>query len=162
MITIQEYLRLLERNTEIIKMQTAGLSMEDMLLQPTDGGNCMLWVLGHLTDNLRGILRVVDEPSPALDLDLSPFLRGSPPVAGFDPSLPTPEQILGAYDSLHQLIVHRFQRLDEMYFAEELELFPGSIATRGWWAYFFSFHHSYHIGQLELLRNLAGHHEKLI
>lgn len=35
-------------------------------------------------------------------------------------------------------------------------------ARRGWMLFFMEFHHAYHIGQLELLRNLAGHTEKVI
>jgi uncharacterized damage-inducible protein DinB len=162
MITIQDYIRLLNSNAEIIKLQTAGLTMTDMLAQPANGGNCMLWVLGHLTDNLNEILAVVGGTSPENMMDLSRFARGSQPITGYEADLPTPEQLLAAYDQLHDAVISRLGETDEAYFDEEIELWPGSKATRGWYAYFFSFHHSYHIGQLELLRNLAGHTEKLI
>jgi len=59
-------------------------------------------------------------------------------------------------------VVTQLGQSEEAYFDQEVELWPGSKGTRGWWAFFFSFHNSYHIGQLELLRNLAGHTEKLI
>lgn len=162
MITIQNYIRLLEGNAEIIKLQSADLTMAEMLTQPANGGNCMLWVLGHLTDNLNEILTIVGGASPENLEDLSRFVRGSQPITAFEAGLPTAEQLLETYDKLHQAILNRLHQTDEDYFDQELELFPGSKATRGWWAYFFSFHHSYHIGQLELLRNLAGHTEHLI
>ena len=162
MITIKDYIRLLEGDAGIIKLQTAELTMEDMLLQPPNGGNCMLWVLGHLTDNLNDILNIVGGVSPENLLDLSRFARGSQPITGVEADLLTPGQLLATYDDLHQAILNRLGETDESFFDQELELWPGSKATRGWWAYFYSFHHSYHIGQLELLRNLAGHTEHLI
>jgi len=162
MITIQDYIRLLEGNAEIVKSQTAGLTMPEMLTQPANGGNCMLWVLGHLTDNLREILGIVGGTSPENLTDLRRFVRGSEPITGFEAGLLTPEQLLATYDNLHEAILGRLRQTHEAYFDQELELWPGSKATRGWWAYFFSFHHSYHIGQLEFLRNLAGHTEHLI
>ena len=162
MITIQNYIRLLESNREIIKMQIADLTMDDMLLQPANGGNCMLWVLGHLTDNLYGILKAAGGTAAENLVGLSRYTHGSDPVTGFEAGLLTPEQFMATYDKLHQAIIDRLLECDEAYFDQELELWPGSKATRGWWAFFFSFHHSYHIGQLELLRNLAGRTEKLI
>ena len=38
-------------NLRVLKMQTAGLSHEDSLLQPPFRGNCLNWVLGHTTAN---------------------------------------------------------------------------------------------------------------
>jgi len=162
MITIKDYIRLLEGDAGIIKLQTAELTMEDMLVQPPNGGNCMLWVLGHLTDNLTEILAIVGGQKPEKLPDMSRFARGSKPITSFEADLLTPEQLMAAYDDLHQAILNRLGETDESYFDQELELWPGSKGTRGWWAYFYSFHHSYHIGQLEQLRNLAGHTEHLI
>lgn len=162
MITIQNYIRLLESNKEIIKMQTAELTLTDMLVQPANGGNCMLWVLGHLSENLSEILKVAGGTAPDNLVGLSRYGHGSEPVIGFEAGLLTPEQLITTYEELHQGTINRLLECDEAYFDQELELWPGSKATRGWWAYFFSFHHSYHIGQLELLRNLAGRTEKLI
>jgi hypothetical protein len=136
--------------------------MDEMLVQPANGGNCMLWVLCHLTDNLRQILDIVGGPSPEHILDLRHYGYGSEPITGFDAGLPTPEQLLVAYDTLHHAVVSQLGQSEEVYFDQEVELWAGSTATRGWYAFFFSFHHSYHIGQLELLRNLAGHTEHLI
>src|SRR5659263_129543 len=98
MITIQDYIRLLEGNAEIVKSQTAGLTMPEMLTQPANGGNCMLWVLGHLTDNLREILGIVGGTSPENLTDLRRFVRGSEPITGFEAGLLTPEQLLSTYD----------------------------------------------------------------
>jgi len=46
-------------------------------------------------------------------------------------------------------------------FGKEIE-WNGKSVTVGWKVYFFFFHFTYHLGQLELLRNLAGRTEKVI
>ena len=52
MITITEYADVLGGLKEIVHEQTAGLSDDELLIQPPHGGNCMAWVLGHLANNL--------------------------------------------------------------------------------------------------------------
>ncbi|HNW96149.1 MAG TPA: hypothetical protein PKL60_08180 [Anaerolineaceae bacterium] len=46
MITISEYAHILEREQDIIHLQTEGLGDTDLLVQPANGGNCMEWTLG--------------------------------------------------------------------------------------------------------------------
>jgi len=46
-------------------------------------------------------------------------------------------------------------------FTREIE-FRGRTITVGWRVLFLNFHFTYHVGQLELLRQLAGRSEKLI
>jgi len=46
-------------------------------------------------------------------------------------------------------------------FEQEIDIFSGKV-TRGYAAFFFFFHISFHLGQLEFGRNLAGKTEKLI
>lgn len=162
MITIGDYIKLIEFNADIVKTQTSGLSAEEMLVQPEKGGNCMLWVLGHLTDNLRIILRIVGGDDLTDLPDLSRFARGSEPIKELESGLLTSEQLLNTYGRLNAAVIAQLSRVGKAFFDEDFELFPGSVARRGWWAYFFSFHHAYHVGQLEQLCNLAGHTEKLI
>lgn len=162
MITIGDYIKLIEFNADVVKNQTSGLLMPEMLVQPKNGGNCMLWILGHLTNNLRIILRIVGGDDLADLPDLSQFARGSEPIKELERGLLTSEQLLNTYNQLNAAVIAQLKRVDEAYFDEDFELFPGSVARRGWWAYFFSFHHAYHVGQLEQLRNLAGHIEKLL
>ncbi len=56
MIKASEYQKMLEGNFELIKEQIKELSDSEMLIQPPNGGNCMLWTLGHLANNLLSIL----------------------------------------------------------------------------------------------------------
>lgn len=161
MITIKDYKVLLQINYDIISRQTAGLSEEDMLLQPTNGGNCMLWVLGHLTNNLAIILEVLGGEQPPYLAEFKCYGYGSHPVTGVEPGLHTGQELLLAYQQLHEAVQARLDDMDPSDFDEEIEV-VGDKQRRGWHAFFFEFHHAYHIGQLELLRNLAGFTEKII
>ncbi len=161
MITAKEYQSMLEGNLEIIKMQIEGMSDAEMLIQPPNGGNCMLWTLGHLTESLITILRFLDAEKPEGLADLSRFRRGSEPVRGPEAGLMTASDLMQAYETLHQVILEKLEPMTDTDFDQEVPGF-GQPARRGWMLFFMEFHHAYHIGQLELLRNLAGHTEKII
>ncbi len=161
MITAKEYQMMLEGNLEFIKLQIKGVSDSEMLIQPPNGGNCMLWTLGHLTDSLITILRFLDGRKPEGLADLSRFERGSEPILGPEPGLMPAFELMEAYEVLHQAVLEKLGPMTDADFDEEVPGF-GQPARRGYMLFFMEFHHAYHIGQLELLRNLAGHTEKLI
>ena len=161
MITAKEYQTMLEGNLEIIKEQIQGVSNSEMLIQPPNGGNCMLWTLGHLTESLISILGFVGGERPADLADLSRFERGSEPILGSEPGLMTASELMDVYQVLHQAILEKLAPMTDADFDEEIPGF-GRPSRRGWMLFFMEFHHAYHIGQLELLRNLAGHTEKII
>lgn len=161
MITAKEYQMMLEGNLEFIKLQIKGVSDSEMLIQPPNGGNCMLWTLGHLTESLITILRFLDGRKPEGLADLSRFERGSEPILGPEPGLMPAFELMEAYEVLHQAVLEKLGPMTDADFDEEVPGF-GQPARRGYMLFFMEFHHAYHIGQLELLRNLAGHTEKLI
>lgn len=161
MITAKEYQSMLEGNLEIIKEQINGVSNSEMLIQPPNGGNCMLWTLGHLTDSLLSILVFLGGEKLQELADLSRFKRGSEPILGHETGLMTASELMEAYETLHQAVIEKLAPMTAAEFDEEIPGF-GRPARRGWMLFFMEFHHAYHIGQLELLRNLAGHTEKII
>jgi hypothetical protein len=161
MITAKEYQSMLEGNLELIKEQIKDVSDSEMLIQPPNGGNCMLWTLGHLTESLIPILRFLDGKKPEGLTDLSRFERGSEPILGPEAGLMTASELMTAYEVLHKAVLEKLEPMTDADFDEEVPGF-GRPARRGWMLFFMEFHHAYHIGQLELLRNLAGHTEKVI
>jgi len=161
MIKASEYQKMLEGNFELIKEQIKELSDSEMLIQPPNGGNCMLWTLGHLANNLLSILGFLGGEKLEGLADLSRFRYGSEPVLGPEPGLMTHTEIMDAYELLHQAVLEKIALMTEAEFDVEIPTFQGP-ARRGWMLFFMEFHHAYHIGQLELLRNLAGHTEKIL
>ncbi len=133
MITISEYARILEGVQDIIHMQTEGLSDSELLVQPPNGGNCMEWVLGHIANGLKTILRVLDALPPENLPDLSRYQRGTEPILGAEPDLLGRERLIAALDMLHAAAQTRLGEMDEAVFDEEIVIFgdQGSGAAGG-------------------------------
>ena len=161
MIRIEDYSKLLSWELEIMKNQTSGLSQEDSLIQPQPGGNCMNWVMGHLALNLTIILEIlgaqIPEDLPNLDrykMDTDPILAESEGVLDL-------QELVEAYSFLNKKVIDRLDQMTEDDFEEVIRFWEGKH-RRGFMAFFYFFHNTYHLGQLEFLRNLAGRTEKLI
>jgi hypothetical protein len=161
MIQIQDYTKMIKNEHEMLLQQVEGLSHADSLIQPQPSGNCLNWVMGHLAGNLQIILDVLDAPHPSDVPDYKRYGYGSKPVTGDAPDVVRLETIVAHYGLLSDAICARLELMNEEQFEEEIENFMGKV-TRGWASFFFFFHNTYHIGQLEQLRNLAGRTEKII
>jgi hypothetical protein len=161
MITKEDFAKMLSGEQEIMRQQTDGLSHADSLLQPQPGGNCLNWVMGHLVGNLVEIQRVLCGDLPDGLPDLNHYGFGSDPVHGEEAGVIDFQALLGTYDLLMTHIGERLAEMSEADFEEEIDFWQGKT-RRGYVAFFYFFHHTYHLGQLEQLRNLAGRTEKVI
>ena len=161
MIQIDDLAKMLKFELEIMRQQTAGLSHSDSLFQPQPGGNCLNWVMGHLDDGLIALLKVCGGEKPA---DLPSFERygyGSEPVVGDGEGVLPLQDLVATYEVLTNAIIHKLKEMQEKDFEQEIDIFSGKV-TRGYAAFFYFFHLSFHLGQLEFGRNLAGKTEKII
>jgi len=61
MISPQDLAEAFGLNLRVLKMQAAGLSHQDSLLQPPFRGNCLNWVLGHIAANHDKVLAAFGE-----------------------------------------------------------------------------------------------------
>ena len=161
MITIADFSRMMEMENGIIHDQTKDLVQADTLIQPQPGGNCMNWVLGHALDTLITILEVLGGSSPVDKKSLARYPHGSEPVLQEGPGVWNLEDLLAGFDQVGKTITSRLQMMQDEDFGKEIE-WNGKTVTVGWKVLFFFFHYTYHLGQLELLRNLAGRTEKVI
>ena len=161
MITIEEFSKMLAGEQDLMLKQLDGLSHADSLLQPQPAGNCMNWVIGHLVVNLADILTTLGGELPADLPNLEHYGFGSEPILCEETGVLQLPVLLEAYAGLDTRITERLDQMTDADFDEKIDFFQGPN-RRGYVAFFYFFHHSYHIGQLEQLRNLAGHTEKLI
>lgn len=121
----------------------------------------MLWVLAHILENLREIAQYISADIPAGSDLLDSFGYGSDPIKGPSQGLPTRAELLTLYDQQEQAVLARLSEMTLEQFDEQV-LMHGSSSRMGWATFFSVFHHAYHVGQLEPLRNLAGRTEKVI
>lgn len=161
MITIQELIRMLKLHHNLVKMQTDGLTHADTLIQPQPSGNCMNWVLGHLLEYQVSLLTILGKESPVDPSELSAYQTDSTPIKSDGPGVLPLDRLLEYHDRVHEKVIAGLSELNEADFSREIQ-FQGRTVTLGWRVFFFVFHSSYHLGQLELLRQLAGKTEKVL
>ncbi len=166
MIAIPDLIRMLSIENQLIHDQTAGLTQADTLLQPQPSGNCMNWVLGHTLESQLTFLKVLGSSlpggEPPLDqAGLDRYRRHSDPITGEGPGVWELERLLAGHDLVFAANTARLGQMADPDFAQEIQ-HNDRLVTRGWRVLFLHFHYTYHVGQLELLRQMAGHTEKVV
>ncbi len=155
----QTFAKAFARNLWIIEAQTAGLTHQDSLVQ-VPGMNCLNWVLGHLADYRDQVLAMLGE-APALGEEGARYQRESNPVTGDGPGVVPLERLLAVLKEGQVRISAALSALsDEALGAEEMVNDRRlTLEDRLHFAYF---HDTYHTGQTELLRAVAGKTDKVI
>jgi hypothetical protein len=161
MVTIQDFLRMLSIEQSLVQNQTQGLTQADTLVQPQPSGNCMNWVLGHTLENQITMLQLLGGEAPIPETDLAIYQRESAPIRADGPGVLPIERLLEYHKQVKEALVARLTGMQDADFDQEVP-FRERTTTLGWRVFFLYFHYTYHVGQLELLRQLAGKTEKLI
>jgi hypothetical protein len=151
------------RNIYVVKVQTEGLTHAESLIQ-LPHGNCLNWVIGHLVEGRDGVLDVLGEPRVAGAV-VERYQRGSEPIAGAEAKagggvLPL-AQLLDLLDQSQERVEVALSHMDRTALARTAagDAQGRSIGQR---VFFLYFHETYHVGQTELFRQLAGKDDKLI
>jgi hypothetical protein len=161
LFSLSDYTRILSIEHNLIHTQCDGLSQADSLIQPQPGGNCMNWVLGHLLENQITLLTLLGGESPLNASDLEIYKRDSQHLSGSEPGIQPIETLIANLGTVHTALLARLGVMSEEDFTREIRQ-GERTTTLAWRVLFLNFHFTYHIGQLELLRQLAGRTEKLI
>ena len=161
MITKEEFIKMLSWEQDILLKQIDGITHAESLLQPQPGGNCLNWVIGHLVVNLVDILKVLGGETPPELAELKQYAFGSDPIRSDSPEILPFQVLVDHYGRLTTLLLDQLGHMTEADFDEDIDFWQGKN-RRGYVAFFYFFHNTYHLGQLEQLRNLAGKTEKVI
>ncbi len=147
------------RNTYVVKAQAEGLTHEESLLQHPFG-NCLNWVLGHIVTSRDELLGVLGEP-PAAGAIVTRYKRGSEPISAAGEAAVPLADLLTLLDQSQARIEETLSCMDAATLARRSEDDERG-RTIGQRAFFLYFHETYHVGQTELFRQLAGRDDKLI
>ncbi|MCL6432439.1 MAG: DinB family protein [Anaerolineae bacterium] len=161
MITPRELAEAYAGNLEIIRMQTKGLTHADSLLQPPVRGNCLNWVLGHLASSRNGLLKLLGLEPVMADTQADRYGYGSEPVTGEGEGVMRMEDLLAALERSQERLSAWLERATPEDLAREVDL-GWRKSTLAAHLFFMYFHDTYHTGQTELLRQLAGTNDKVI
>ena len=143
----------------IIKKQTDGLTHADSLLQLPFRGNCLNWVLGHIVEERNRVLKVLDELPIWDETKIARYERGAEPITSEKQALPL-GQLLSDLDQTQKRITAALEIPPERW-AENVNT-GRNETTIGEYVAFLHWHETYHTGQLELLRQLAGKNDAII
>ena len=150
------------RNVMIVKMQTEGLSQEDSLLQLPFRGNCMNWVVGHIVTNRHNVLKLLDGERPEEAERVERYTRESQPVSRADEGVLPLSELLDLLDDAQEQIAVRLAEIDTSVLERQEAFFGNRSMSVAEWLMFFYFHDTYHTGQTEILRQVAGKDDKII
>jgi uncharacterized damage-inducible protein DinB len=160
MITTTDFINALEHNLDIIKSQTQGLTHADSVLQLPFRGNCLNWVLGHIAASRTNMLQALGEAPILSEAQLKRYGYGSEPVCGDGEDILTLEQLLTVLEQSQKALTASLHKIGAEELAREVKSFLGTT-TLGQLVFFLYFHETYHTGQTEALRQLAGKDDKV-
>jgi len=152
-------IQLYQRTQWIIDRQTEGLTHADSLLQLPFRANCMNWILGHLLAYRDKVLELLGEPPILSESETQRYQRGSQALTGGESALPL-DTLLAALKQSHERLVAALGNVA----ADRLEAIADeeNRRTLGERIEFMQWHETYHIGQLEILRQLTGKNDAII
>lgn len=144
----------------IIHRQTEGITNEESIIQPPVRGNCMNWILGHILNDRNLVLSLLGEELVFDKAEAERYQRDSEPVSRLEEGLLF-EKLLEKFDLSQKRIVSGLRSITSERLAE-----IDQVGTRkeevGALISFIHWHETYHTGQFELLRQLAGKNDKVI
>lgn len=141
----------------VLKKNTAGLSHEESIIAPREGGNCVNWILGHIIASRNSLLEVLGEGQIWSEEISARYARGSSPIVGAAEAMPW-SRLLTDFEISQDRLVSGFKRLDpqRLVDASQSGAADSEIKTLGDSLAIHSFHESYHLGQLGILRRVLG------
>ena len=155
----EKLIEVLKRNQWVIKAQTDGLSHDECLLQLPFRGNCLNWVLGHIAVHRDKVLPLLGKESVLDEAAVELYRRGSEPIQQGAEALLL-GKLLEALDQIQERVAAELGRVSPDELAALYDEERGhSVGDR---IEFLLWHETYHVGQLEYLRQLAGKDDTVI
>ena len=147
-----------DRNVRVIKAQADGLNHADSLLQTPYNINCLNWVVGHIVvgrDLVLGRLGLV----PLLEeAEADCYRRESDPITEDGTGVVPLERLMELLEEGQRQIGEALKVLSDEDLSREVD--DGRTLHES--LRFAHFHDTYHTGQTELLRQVAGTNDKII
>ena len=155
----EELIQLFKSTQWVINKQTDGLTHADSMLQLPFWDNCLNWVLGHIVHYRDRALLLLDEQPSIETAEIRLYQRESEPLSDADVAIPLSELLVALKVSQERLTtalaVVAPEHLEIIHDEERGQTIGDRLAFIQW-------HETYHVGQLEILRQLAGTHDSII
>ncbi len=144
-------------NAESLAMNLKGMTDEHARVLPPNGGNNALWILGHIVHTRRALMKLLGLDTTAMnDVALDRFARYTERLTEQESPVEL-ATLVRFFDESQAVIESTIQGMDDQGFNQPLpEPGPLGAKTVGELASALQFHEAYHIGQIGLLRRIAG------
>lgn len=154
MISPQAVQSIYDGNVLVIGLNTKGLVQADSLIQPLPEGNTLNWILGHIVANRNTALDLLGQPRIWDDTRVSRYRRYSEPATAGSEGIVPLEELLADLGRTQEQLVAALAAISQ----EALDQ-PLNDGTLGQRLLGLAWHETYHAGQTDYLRRLAGKSE---
>lgn len=162
---VKEWIGTLNTNHWLIGKQMEGLTHEDTLLELPFRGNRLNWVLGHIAEHRDWMLRAVDCTTLMPAKEAMIYRRGSDPITDTSEVVQM-ETLMGYLDSAKACLTTQMESATEVFLSEKpsdgILMESQRDRTRLQRLQGLIWHETYHMGQMELLRQLAGKNDAIL
>jgi hypothetical protein len=149
----------LNLNYEIIQKLLRGLGHADSMLQLPFSGNCANWVLGHIIEGRNSMLKLLGQ-APLWDEAACDIYRlGSAPITSAEMPHLSLECLFMDLKAMHLSLVETLEESRQAALEQPTENGEeplGDALLRGLWR------ETFHLGQFEIYRQLAGKEDVVI
>jgi hypothetical protein len=161
MLSPADLARAYRRNSNLVLAQADGLGHADSLLQTPWRVNCFNWIVGHLIAGRNSVLEVLGAEPVGDPKALARYVRESEPITSDGPGVIQFADLLALLSITSDRIEASVPPVTEEWLAAEIAV-GERTQTRAYRIHFLYFHDTYHTGQTEILRQVAGVGDKVI
>jgi uncharacterized damage-inducible protein DinB len=153
-MTLQQLLaEQFQRFYGVTRVNLAGVTAADSVAQPSGGGNCINWILGHLVNVQNGAMALVGADPVWQDPQLQ--RAGFEPITGPGGAIDWDAMVARFFDS-EARCVEAIAALTDDSLNEAMPDPFGRPSTRAGNLNLLAFHQTYHAGQIATARRAAG------
>lgn len=130
-------------NSHALKTNMTGITQQESLVPPSNGGNSINWILGHIVVERDEMMEDMGLEKICNDLITKAYLSGSTSINKEEAWDIT--GLLKLFDDSQEIITKHLETLDLEDQIDKKKNYAG-----------FAFHEAYHIGQIGILRRMLG------
>lgn len=141
----------------VVRVNVDGLTQEESLVQPSPGGNCLNWVVGHLACIYNKVLPMMGQEPVMEEEVLKRYDRGAPPIRDAAEALEL-QDLLAAFDKATERVDAGLAAISPEALDQKVPDSPSGNPNETVRSLLSTicFHQAYHAGQTGILRRIAG------
>lgn len=134
-----------------IEVSCRDVTQMESLFQPLYEGNCINWVLGHILAYRGDLIELLGAEPIWDEAYVAAYRRGAPPITADAEHVHTVDTMLKQLDRTQTILVEKLRGLTDEELAQPVNGERLGILLAGYQS-----HEAYHVGQLSVLRRIAG------